>query len=51
LAGSNILLRYLEQSTIEPNQGSNGYGGPEFDLFRSDPRFAQIIKKVGFPIE
>jgi len=45
-------FRYLELSTLEFHPLSAVYGTePFFDPLRSDPRFAQIVKKVGFPIE
>ncbi len=45
-------FRYLETSTAEFHQSSTDYGTESFlDPLRSDPRFAQIVKKVGFPIE
>jgi hypothetical protein len=45
-------FRHLELSTSEFHPWSAIYGTEPFlDPLRSDPRFAQIIKKVGFPIE
>jgi len=45
-------FRYLELSTLEFHPWSVLYGTEPFlDPLRSDPRFAKIIKKVGFPIE
>jgi hypothetical protein len=48
----DAAFRYLDRSTTELHAASATYGTEPFlDPLRSDPRFAPIIKKVGFPIE